>query len=607
MGKSFTTSSCRIPQDGNIARVDGCSGAMKVAYPFFVPYILQKIKKRPNSNYSKNNVRMMIRYLFIVCLCPLLYKAQPVFSIASSTTAIQKTQTVGAFYTNNITAEKGYTLFSPLNSTHTFLIDGDGKLINQWSGNDKVVMATLQEDGAIVRICRGRETKFKAEGIGGLIEKKNWNDSLLWEWELSDSKQFLHHTIKPLPNGHILAIMTQVKTLDQSIKAGRDTSKLSDKYLWSESVIEIKPIGKDSAKIVWQWNVWDHLIQDLNPGYPNFGIVQNHPELMDINFNTSLNVSADFLHFNSIDYNPKLDQILITVRNTNEVWIIDHSTTVVEAKGHKGGKAGKGGDLLYRCGNSNAYKLNEAAYLDGPCDARWIQLPINEGAISVFDSKLTTQKARVVILKPSFDKSTYHYPLHAGLLSPIIWESNLIVSGTRSGGCAQSLPNGNVLICQSANGKLIEVTPTKDTAWLYVNPFTNEGIIEQGNAITFSNALFRVEKYPLNYKGFTNKKLVPGATLELNPTLAPKKMIGPKWLETGGRIIISLANKPFIPSDALVSNTGQWIDVYNVNRELIDRQFVLPDSRWYLGIWETGTYYFHNKENDRVKKVILTK
>jgi hypothetical protein len=38
VGKSFTTSSCQIPQDGNIARVDGCSGAMKVAYPFFVPY-----------------------------------------------------------------------------------------------------------------------------------------------------------------------------------------------------------------------------------------------------------------------------------------------------------------------------------------------------------------------------------------------------------------------------------------------------------------------------------------------------------------------------------------------------------------------------------------
>src|SRR5690606_9583739 len=38
VGKSFTTSSSRIPQGGNTARVSRCSGAIKVAYPFFIPY-----------------------------------------------------------------------------------------------------------------------------------------------------------------------------------------------------------------------------------------------------------------------------------------------------------------------------------------------------------------------------------------------------------------------------------------------------------------------------------------------------------------------------------------------------------------------------------------
>jgi hypothetical protein len=35
-GKSCTTSSCLIPQGRNAARVGGCSGAMQVAYPFFI-------------------------------------------------------------------------------------------------------------------------------------------------------------------------------------------------------------------------------------------------------------------------------------------------------------------------------------------------------------------------------------------------------------------------------------------------------------------------------------------------------------------------------------------------------------------------------------------
>ena len=35
-GKSCTTSSCLILQVGNEAKVDGCSGAMQVAYPIFI-------------------------------------------------------------------------------------------------------------------------------------------------------------------------------------------------------------------------------------------------------------------------------------------------------------------------------------------------------------------------------------------------------------------------------------------------------------------------------------------------------------------------------------------------------------------------------------------
>ena len=33
MGKSLTASSLRIPQDGNVARVTGCSGAIRTACP----------------------------------------------------------------------------------------------------------------------------------------------------------------------------------------------------------------------------------------------------------------------------------------------------------------------------------------------------------------------------------------------------------------------------------------------------------------------------------------------------------------------------------------------------------------------------------------------
>src|SRR5262249_113935 len=50
-----------------------------------------------------------------------------------------------------------------------------------------------------------------------------------------------------------------------------------------------------------------------------------------------------------------------SVHEFSEFWVIDHSTTTAEARGHTGGKSGKGGDLLYRWGNAAAYRAGKAA------------------------------------------------------------------------------------------------------------------------------------------------------------------------------------------------------------------------------------------------------
>ena len=85
-------------------------------------------------------------------------------------------------------------------------------------------------------------------------------------------------------------------------------------------------------------------------------MVAEHPELIDLNFRLSeaagLEDPWDWIHSNGIDYNPELDQIMLSPRNFSEVWIIDHSTTP-----GRGGRApaaeivARGGDLLYRWGN----------------------------------------------------------------------------------------------------------------------------------------------------------------------------------------------------------------------------------------------------------------
>ena len=108
-----------------------------------------------------------------------------------------------------------------------------------------------------------------------------------------------------------------------------------------------------------EWHLWDHLVQDENPDAQNFGSLSDHPELFDINKGSigwePWEPSGDWMHCNTISYNASLDQIVISSRFQNEIYVIDHSTTTEQAAGHTGGNSGKGGDFLYRWGNPQNY------------------------------------------------------------------------------------------------------------------------------------------------------------------------------------------------------------------------------------------------------------
>ena len=64
-------------------------------------------------------------------------------------------------------------------------------------------------------------------------------------------------------------------------------------------------------------------------------------------------------------------------------------------------------------------------------------------------------------------------------------------------GSAQRLPNGNTLLCESAFGRLLEVTSDGTQCWEYVCPWFAQ-YPEPGAKSFFpaeSNALFRAYKY----------------------------------------------------------------------------------------------------------------
>ena len=406
----------------------------------------------------------------------------------------------------------GYTLIASTNSTDTYLIDMAGHVVRTWQSDCQPgLSAYLLENGNLLRTGQIKKPPFFGGGTGGRIQEFSWDGKLVWDYTFYSATQLPNHDICKLPNGNVLMIVWEKKSVADAIAVGRRPETVRG-YLLADCLLEVQPTGKTSGKIVWEWRPWDHLIQDFDANKKRYGNVGAHPERIDINFgeNTIAAMVAqpkeleklrgigyvgggrrappqtDWLHINSVTYSAELDQIMVSVFEFNEIWIIDHSTTTAQAVGHKGGRYGKGGDLLYRWGNPRAYRAGtrKDQKLFGQHNAHWIAkgLP-GAGHVLVFNNGLkrpdggyssvdelvlpvdarghyTRAKGRA--FGPERPVWTYSAPKKSDFFAPFI-------SG------AQRLENGNTLICSGTNGTVFEVTRDGELLWKFVNPVKGRG------------------------------------------------------------------------------------------------------------------------------------
>ncbi|MFN5416475.1 MAG: aryl-sulfate sulfotransferase [Flavobacteriia bacterium] len=423
---------------------------------------------------------------------------------------------------------EGYVLFSPMTATNTYLINKCGEKVHEWNTSSyrPGLSAYLLNDGSLIRAGILDNPNFDEGGSGGIIEKFDWDGNLTWSYTLSDSDICQHHDFKVLPNGNILVIVWDRYTANQAFDNGKNTS-YANSHLWSEKIVELQPIGTNDATIVWEWKLWDHLVQDFDDTKLNFGIVADHPELVDLNYFPGQPTNIDWIHLNSIDYNEELDQILVSSHTLNEIWIIDHSTSTVEAASHTGGNSNKGGDLLYRWGNPQAYERGNPTtkVFYGQHHATWIpQGYPNEGKIMVFNNGLgrTGTFSSIDMIDPPLDLSN-NYTIDASsafLPNSLFWTyTDPIPSNFYSSNISGVYPlvNGSFLITSGANGTMFEINSNEETVWKYINPVNNTGILNQGTSPS-NNVVFRSNFYPFSFEGFTGRTLAPMGEIEGNPS-----------------------------------------------------------------------------------------
>src|SRR5437763_1667848 len=189
---------------------------------------------------------------------------------------------------NDPKALQGYTLISPFDSSKTFLFDMQGRVVRSWeTGCAPALSGFLLENGHLMRpgsIGGAARVFGPGPGVGGRIQEFTWDGGLVWDFKFYNAKQLPHHDMTRLPNGNVLLIVWDRKTTEEAIAAGRRPEMTGDKHLLPDSLIEIKPTGKTTGQVVWEWHVWDHLVQDFDKTKANYGNVAEHPELVNINY-----------------------------------------------------------------------------------------------------------------------------------------------------------------------------------------------------------------------------------------------------------------------------------------------------------------------------------
>jgi hypothetical protein len=369
-----------------------------------------------------------------------------------------------------------YTLFTPLGSTDTFLINKQGATVHTWQSDYRPGLSVyLTKEAELLRTgsIDNKPDVFEGEfgGSAGVIQILDWDSNVVWSKVLATDTYMSHHDVEPLPNGNILAIVWEAKTAEEALALGR--SIVTSDSLWADAIYEICRSNSDNTctdgEIIWRWSIWEHIVQDVDSSI-NSTYVSDISEHSDkVNLNYINGTSSDWTHINSVDYNPETEQILVSVHNFNEYWIINHDDL------NQG--------IVSRVGNPAAYNGTGEQTLFVQHDAQWI----DEGApgagnILVFNNGTNRPDGDYSSVDEFCDKNTnctagemvssYSEGVTGGFYADHI-------SG------AQRLINGNTLVCEGTEGRLFEYNSQHEITWEF----------------NYGSQIFKATRYDEDYSG----------------------------------------------------------------------------------------------------------
>lgn len=286
-------------------------------------------------------------------------------------------------------------------------------------------------------------------------------------WEYLNGDLGILYEYEPLPNGNLLCIATgslyeitpggEIAWEHHAVTAHHDVDLLSDGsiiYLYNDVLPAefddflvladaIQILDRESREVLWDWKLYDHMTGAGNGRDPwnqgLFDMTRLHRvcpycwenEIVDTNL-------RDWTHTNTVYFDEAESSILINLRNLNRMMKISYPS----------------GEVLWTLGDGGDFGEGLFSHAHDP-------MVLDNGNILLFDNGLhrpgsPDEYSRAIELNVDAAAGS----------AEIVWEYRETPDFFSSAfGDADRLPNGNTLIADSVNGRIVEVTPGHEIAW----------------------------------------------------------------------------------------------------------------------------------------------
>ncbi len=353
---------------------------------------------------------------------------------------------------------------TPIAADFSVLLDMDGRVVHRWLlPGFRIFQARLLPSGRLLALCADASLPPPPQvafdqpppAFAQQIRRLGGNATHLREvdaegnltWEYANPA--IHHDMVRLASGNTLvAEWVEVPAeLEARVRGGARRPREKFPRMLCDDLVEIDPSGKETKRV--------HLFEVFDP--IKDGICP-------------LETRWEWTHLNSLDVFPGGD-VLFSCRSNSRVGILSGSA------------------LTWKYGAPDVVHQHHASVLAN-------------GNVQIFDNgmhRIGMPYSRVVEVNPKTSKVEWEYSGEP---------PEQFFSGHISG--AERQPNGNVLICEGASGRVFEVTRRGETVWEWITPFSTNN---QGRVRAW---IFRVYRYAPDFAGLTGLALDPGRYADFN-------------------------------------------------------------------------------------------